>query len=44
MDNKVVNKLSIIEKEKKIRKENHREWMRNNDERYNVYYNLINNQ
>ena len=44
MDKKVVNTISVVEKEKKIRKEQHREWMLNNDERYRAYHNLINQE
>ena len=43
IDNEAVNTSSFVEKEKQLRKERHREWMRINDERYNLYSNLINN-
>ena len=41
MDTKAVNMDSLVEKEKKIRKEQHREWMLNNDERYQTYHSLM---
>ena len=42
-DKKVSCNASLIEIEKRKRKERHREWLLNHDERYNEYYNLINN-
>ena len=44
LDKKNLNKISMLEKEKQKRKEQHRKWMKNNDERYNLYHSLINNK
>ena len=42
IDRKMVIESSLVETEKKLRKEQHRDWMKDNDERFSAYYNLIN--